>query len=259
MATDKVLIDQLLVNYKKPEDVICENGLLKQFTKSVLERVMKTEMEQHLGYLKSDPVGYNSGNSRNGVTTKTLKGEFGELQLETPRDRNGSFKPMMISKGQTRFTGFDDNIISLYARGMSTHDVQGHLQDMYKVEATPTLISNVTEEVMEEVKTWQNRPLDSVYPIMYLDSIVVKIRENGHIRNKAIYVVTGITMQGNKEVLGLWAGNAEGAKFWLQVLTDLKNRGVTKVYMFGVDELKVVPEAIATVYPKAQVHLCIVH
>ena len=173
MAIDLRLIDQLLVNYKKPEDIIGEHGLLKQFTKAVLERVMQAEMTAHLGYVKSDPVGYNSGNSRNGVTTKTLKGEFGELPLETPRDRNGSFEPMMISKGQTRFTGFDDKIISLYARGMSTRDIQGHLQDMYKVEVSPALISNVTEEVMEEVKTWQNRPLDSVYPIMYLDSIVV--------------------------------------------------------------------------------------
>lgn len=259
MAIDLDLIDQLLVNYKKPEDIIGENGLLKQLTKAVLERVMKAEMTNHLGYLKSDPVGYNSGNSRNGVTTKTLKGEFGELLLETPRDRNGSFEPMMISKGQTRFTGFDDKIISLYARGMSTRDIQGHLQDMYKVEVSPALISNVTEEVMEEVKTWQNRPLNSVYPIMYLDAIVVKIRENGHIRNKAIYVAIGITMQGNKEVLGLWAGNAEGAKFWLQVLTEIKNRGVCDVFIFCVDGLKGFPDAIATVFPEAQVQLCIVH
>lgn len=259
MAIDLDLIDQLLVNYKKPEDIIGENGLLKQLTKAVLERVMKAEMTNHLGYLKSDPVGYNSGNSRNGVTTKTLKGEFGELLLETPRDRNGSFEPMMISKGQTRFTGFDEKIISLYARGMSTRDIQGHLQDMYKVEVSPTLISNVTEEVMEEVKTWQNRPLDSVYPIMYLDALVVKIRENGHIRNKAIYVAIGITMQGNKEVLGLWTGNAEGAKFWLQVLTEIKNRGVGDVFIFCVDGLKGFPAAIATVFPEAQVQLCIVH
>ena len=259
MAIDLKLIDQLLVNYKKPEDIIGEHGLLKQFTKAVLERVMQAEMTTHLGYVKSDPVGYNSGNSRNGVTTKTLKGEFGELPLETPRDRNGSFEPMMISKGQTRFTGFDDKIISLYARGMSTRDIQGHLQDMYKVEVSPTLISNVTEEVMEEVKAWQSRPLDTVYPIMYLDALVVKIRENGHVRNKAIYVAIGITMQGNKEVLGLWAGNAEGAKFWLQVLTELKNRGVADVFIFCVDGLKGFPDAIATVYPEAQVQLCIVH
>lgn len=259
MAIDLKLIDQLLVNYKKPEDIIGEHGLLKQFTKAVLERVMQAEMTTHLGYVKSDPEGYNSGNSRNGVTTKTLKGEFGELPLETPRDRNGSFEPMMISKGQTRFTGFDDKIISLYARGMSTRDIQGHLQDMYKVEVSPTLISNVTEEVMEEVKAWQSRPLDMVYPILYLDALVVKIRENGHVRNKAIYVAIGITMQGNKEVLGLWAGNAEGAKFWLQVLTELKNRGVADVFIFCVDGLKGFPDAIATVYPEAQVQLCIVH
>lgn len=259
MAIDLKLIDQLLVNYKKPEDIIGEHGLLKQFTKAVLERVMQAEMTTHLGYGKSDPVGYNSGNSRNGVTTKTLKGEFGELPLETPRDRNGSFEPMMISKGQTRFTGFDEKIISLYARGMSTRDIQGHLQDMYKVEVSPTLISNVTEEVMEEVKTWQNRPLDMVYPVMYLDALVVKIRENGHVRNKAIYVAIGITMEGHKEVLGLWAGHAEGAKFWLQVLTELKNRGVADVFIFCVDGLKGFPDAIATVFQEAQVQLCVVH
>jgi putative transposase len=159
-----------------------------------------------------------------------LKGDFGQVPLETPRDRNGSYEPKIIGKGQTRFTGFDDKIISMYARGMSTREIQGHLEEIYKVEVSPTLISNVTEEVMEEVKSWQSRPLDAVYPIVYLDALVVKIGETGHVRNKAIYVVIGVNMQGNKEVLGLWAGQTEGAKFWLQVLTELKNRGVAYVY-----------------------------
>ena len=263
MTIDPKLVDELLAGYKKPEDIIGEDGLLKQLTKALLERAMQAEMTEHLGYEKHDPAGHNSGNSRNGATTKTLKGDFGEMPLETPRDRNGSYEPKIIGKGQTRFTGFDDKIISMYARGMSTREIQGHLEEIYKVEVSATLISNVTEAVMEEVKSWQSRPLDAVYPIVYLDALVVKIRETGHVRNKAIYVVIGVNMQGNKEVLGLWAGptgnNAEGAKFWLQVLTELKNRGVSDIFIACVDGLKGFPESIATVFPEAQVQLCIVH
>src|ERR1700674_4795567 len=198
MAIDLKLIDKLLADYKSPEDIIGENGLLKQLTKALLERAMQAELTEHLGYEKHDPAGHNSGNSRNGGTTKTLKGDFGEIPLETPRDRNGSYEPKIIGKRQTRFTGFDDKIISMYARGMSTREIQGHLEEIYKVEVSPTLISNVTEAVMEEVKIWQSRPLDSVYPIVYLDALVVKIRETGHVRNKAIYVVIGVNMQGHR-------------------------------------------------------------
>jgi putative transposase len=263
MAIDLKLIDKLLADYKKPEEIIGENGLLKQLTKALLERAMQAEMTNHLGYEKHDPGGNNSGNSRNGATTKTLKGDFGEMPLETPRDRNGSYEPQIIGKGQTRFTGFDDKILSMYARGMSTREIQGHLEEIYKVEVSPTLISNVTEAVMEEVKIWQSRPLAAVYPIVYLDALVVKIRETGHVSNKAIYVVIGVNMQGNKEVLGLWAGphgaNAEGAKFWLQVLTELKNRGMADILIACVDGLKGFPEAIATVFAEAQVQLCVVH
>ena len=212
MAIDLKLIDKLLADYKKPEDILGENGLLKQLTKALLERAMQAEMTEHLGYEKHDPAGHNSGNSRNGGTTKTLKGDFGEMPLETPRDRNGSYEPKIIAKSQTRFTGFDEKIISMYARGMSTREIQGHLEEIYKVEVSPTLISNVTEAVMEEVKSWQSRPLDAVYPIVYLDALVVKIGETGHVRNKAMYVVIGVNMQGNKEVLGLWAGQAEGSE-----------------------------------------------
>src|SRR6202171_833787 len=259
MAIDLKLIDTLLADYKKPEDIIGENGLLKQLTKALLERAMQAEMTEHLGYEKHDTAAHNSGNSRNGATTKTLKGDFGESPLETPRDRTASFEPKIIGKGQTRFTGFDDKIISMYARGMSTREIQGHLEEIYKVEVSPTLISNVTEAVMEEVKSWQSRPLDAVYPIVYLDALVVKIRETGHVRNKAIYVAIGVNMQGNKEVLGLWAGQAEGAKFWLQVITELKNRGVADIFIVCVDGLKGFPEAIAAVFPKTAVQLCIVH
>jgi putative transposase len=188
MAIDLKLIDKLLADYKKAEDIIGEHGLLKQLTKALLERAMQAEMTEHLGYEKHDPAGHNSGNSRNGATTKTLKGDFGEVPLETPRDRNGSYEPKIIGKGQTRFSGFDDKIISMYARGMSTREIQGHLEEIYQVEVSPTLISNVTEAVMEEVKIWQSRPVDTVYPIVYLDALIVKIRETGHVRNKAIYV-----------------------------------------------------------------------
>jgi putative transposase len=259
MAIDPKLIDSLLADYKKPEDIIGENGLLKQLTKAVLERALQAEITEHVGYEKHDPAGKNSGNSRNGTTTKTLKGEFGEVPLETPRDRNGTFEPKIVSKGQTRFTGFDDKIISMYARGMSTREIQGHLEEIYGVDVSPTLISNVTEEVMEEVKSWQSRPLDAVYPIVYLDALYVKIRDAGHIRNKAIYVAIGVNLLGSKEVLGLWAGQAEGAKFWLQVLTEFKNRGVADVFIVCVDGLKGFPEAIETVFPQAQVQLCLVH
>jgi len=181
------------------------------------------------------------------------------VPLETPRDRNGTFEPKIIAKGQTRFTGFDDKIVSMYARGMSTREITGHLEEIYGVEVSPTLISNVTEAVMEEVKNWQGRPLEPVYPIVYLDAIYVRIRDAGHIRNRAIYVAIGVNLKGNKEVLGLWTGEAEGAKFWLQVLTDLKNRGVADIFIVCVDGLTGFPKAIETVFPQAQVQLCIVH
>lgn len=263
MAIDVKLIDKLLADRKKPEDILGENGLLKELTKALLERVMEAEMSDHLGYEKHDRAGDNSGNSRNGVSIKTLKGDFGEMALATPRDRNATFEPKIIAKGQRRWTGFDDKIISMYSRGMSTREIQGHLEDIYKVEVSPALISSVTEAVMEEVKTWQNRPLEPVYPIVYLDALVLKIRESGQVINKAIYVAIGVNMEGHKEVLGLWTGAvgnpAEGAKFWLQVLTELKNRGVGDVLIACVDGLKGFPEAIEAVFPETAVQLCIVH
>src|ERR1017187_6748300 len=259
MAIDLNLIDKLLADYKKPEDIIGENGLLKQLTKALLERAMQAEMTDHLGYGKHDQAGNNSGNSRNGKTSKALKGDFGEMPLETPRDRNGTFEPQIVTKGQTRFTGFYDKIVSMYARGMSTGEIQGHLEEIYGVEVSPTLISNVTDAVVEEVRAWQNRPLDAVYPIVYLDALYVKIRDAGHVQNRAIYVVIGVNLKGHKEVLGLWTGQAEGAKFWLQVVTELRNRGVQDIYIACVDGLKGFPEAIETVFPQAEVQLCIVH
>lgn len=259
MGIDPKLIDQLLADYKRPEDIVGENGLLKQLTKAVLERALAVELTEHLGYEKHDPVGYKSGNSRNGKSRKNLKGEFGEIELETPRDRNASFEPKIVAKGQTRFTGFDDKILSMYARGMTTREIQGHLEEIYGVEVSPTLISNVTDAVIDEVRSWQSRPLERLYPIVYLDALYVKIRDGAHVQNRAIHVAIGVTLEGNKEVLGLWATGNEGAKFWLQVLTDLRNRGVEDIFIACVDGLKGFPEAVEAVYPQAQVQLCIVH
>src|SRR5213079_2561678 len=197
MAIDLKLIDKLLADYKKPEDIIGENGLLKQLTKALLERAMQAEITDHLGYAKHDQAGNNSGNSRNGKTTKALKGDFGELPLETPRDRNGTFAPKIVAKGQTRFTGFDDKILSMYARGMTTREIQAHLEELYGVEVSPTLISNVTEAVQDEVRAWQNRPLEPVYPIVYMDALYVRMRDNGHVQNRAVYVAIGVNLEGH--------------------------------------------------------------
>jgi putative transposase len=259
MEIKKELIDELLKDYQRPEDVIGENGLLKQLTKALLERAMSAELTNHLGYEKSDPVGYNSGNSRNGFTSKTLKGDFGEMVLETPRDRNGSFEPQIVKKHQTRFDGFDDKILSMYARGMTTREIQGHLTEMYGVDVSPTLISEVTDGVMEEVKAWQNRPLEPVYGIVYLDALYVKMRHEGRVENRAVYVAIGIGLDGQKDVLGLWSSSNEGAKFWLGVLTELRNRGVKEILIACVDGLKGFPQAIENVFPQAVVQLCIVH
>ncbi|TLN00704.1 IS256 family transposase [bacterium] len=259
MATTDELLDALMKDYKKPEDLIGENGLLKQLTKKLLERAMQAEITEHLGYEKNAPSGKNSGNSRNGIYKKSIKGEFGNLDVAVPRDRNASFEPIILPKGESRFAGFDDKIISMYARGMTTRDIQAHLEEIYGVEVSPTLVSQVTEAVTDEIKLWQNRPLDDVYPIMYLDAVRVKVRHDGRVINKAVYLAIGVTMNGVKEVLGMWTAETEGAKFWLQVVTELKNRGVKDIFIACVDGLKGFPEAIEAVFPQTQIQLCIVH
>lgn len=259
MATTDELLDALMKDYKKPEDLIGENGLLKQLTKKLLERAMQAEITEHLGYEKNAPSGKNSGNSRNGIYKKSIKGEFGNLDVAIPRDRNASFEPIILPKGESRFTGFDDKIISMYARGMTTRDIQAHLEEIYGVEVSPTLVSQVTEAVTDEIKLWQNRPLDDVYPIMYLDAVRVKVRHDGRVINKAVYLAIGVTMNGVKDVLGMWTAETEGAKFWLQVVTELKNRGVKDIFIACVDGLKGFPEAIEAVFPQTQIQLCIVH
>jgi putative transposase len=249
-------IEEWLKQGRKPEDV---HGLLQQLTKAVVEAAMRVEMNQHLGYSKHDPSGANSGNSRNGYTHKTLIGDFGEVEIATPRDRNGEFEPQIVRKNQTRWTGFDDKILSMYARGMTTREIQGHLQEIYQVEVSPSLISEVTDGVIEQARAWQNRPLEPFYGIVFLDALYVKMRHEGRVENRAVYVALGINLEGRKEVLGLWTSASEGAKFWLHVLTELRSRGVKDIYLVCVDGLKGFPQAIESVFPKAQVQLCIVH
>src|SRR5574343_1556812 len=254
----EALLTSLLANYQNPEDLIGENGLLKQLTNLLVERALDAEMSNHLGHDKNQPVVNTSGNTRNGKSKKTLKGEFGELPIDIPRDRHGSFEPQLIPKHQTRWTGFDDKNLSLYARWMTVREIQSHLEEMYGTEGARTLISSVTDAVIEEAKAWQSRPLDSIYPIVYLDCIHVKVRD-GSVRVKAVYLAIGLNLAGEKEVLGLWIAQTEGAKFWLHVVTELKNRGVQDIFIACVDGLKGFPEAIETVYPQTAVQLCIVH
>jgi putative transposase len=253
------LLDELLKDYHSPEDMFGNDGLLQQLTKAVVERALQGEMTHHLGYEKHATSGNNSGNSRNGKSSKTIKGKRGQVDIDVPRDRASSFAPHLIKKGQTRFDGFDDKIISMYARGMTCREIKAHLQEIYGVEVSPDLISTVTDSVIDEVRAWQSRPLDSVYPILYLDALQVKVKDQGRVSNKAIYLAIGVNMSGTKEVLGMWASENEGAKFWLGIITELKARGVKDIFIACVDGLKGFPEAIETIYPKTQVQLCLVH
>lgn len=259
MPVTPELLDQLLKDYQSPDDLLGDDGLLQQLTKALVERALQGELTHHLGYAKHAAEGKNTGNSRNGTSPKTLKGKRGQVQIEVPRDRTGEFEPQLVKKGQTRFDGLDDKIISLYARGMTTREIQGHLEEVYGVEVSPSLISTVTDAVLEEVRAWQNRPLDTVYPILYLDALQVKVRTQGRVVNKAIYLAFGVTLDGLKDVLGMWAAETEGAKFWLQVVTELKNRGIQDIFIACVDGLKGFPEAIEGVFPATQVQLCLVH
>jgi len=256
--TDEVL-DELLKDYQKPEDLLGQNGLLKQLQKRLLEKALGAELTAHLGYGKHAAAGKNTGNSRNGTSPKTMKGEFGSLELATPRDRNGTFEPQIVAKGQRRFEGFDQAIISLYARGLTTREIEGHLLEIYGVEVSPALVSQVTDAVCADVQIWQSRPLEEVYPIVYFDALWNKVRESGPVTKVAVYLALGITLAGQKEVLGMWVASSEGAKFWLHVLTELKNRGVRDIFIGCVDGLKGFPEAMEAVFPRTQVQLCLVH
>ena len=253
---DPKLVEDLAKSIKTEKDLA---SLSKFLLKLTVERAMNVEMDEHLGYEKHALDGKNNGNSRNGYSQKTLKGNFGEVEIKTPRDRNAAFEPQLIRKGQTRITEFDSQILSLYARGMTTRDIAATFKEMYDADVSHSLISKITEGVLEEVLAWQNRPLEAVYPILYLDCIVVKCHQDKRVINKAIYLALAIDCEGKKELLGLWISENEGSKFWLSVLTELNNRGVKDIFIACVDGLTGFPDAIKTVYPKTQVQLCIVH
>jgi putative transposase len=258
---DEQLTDQLLGKAQaEGVELLGPDGLLSQVTKAVLERALAEEMTGHLGYEKHDPAGRGSGNSRNGTTPKTLLTDVGAVDLAVPRDRNGSFDPQIVRKGQTRLDGFNDRIIALYARGMTTRDIRAHLREMYQVEVSPDLISRVTDAVVDELAEWQSRPLDPVFPVIFIDALMVKIRD-GVVTNRAVYLAIGIDCDGNKQVLGLWIGptTGESAKFWMSVLSELKSRGVADVCIVCCDGLTGLPDAIGAVWPQAIVQLCVVH
>lgn len=252
----KQLASELAKDIKTGEDL---SALSSQLVKLTVEAALGAEMERHLGYSKHSPAGHNTGNSRNGTTQKTLKGDHGEVRIETPRDRNSTFEPQLIRKGQTRITGMDEQILCLYAKGLSTREIVAAFQEMYGAEVSAGLVSQVTNAVLEQVREWQAGTLDEIYPIVYFDCLVVKIRQDKRVIKKAIYLALGVNLEGHKELLGMWISETEGARFWLSVLTELKNRGVEQILIACVDGLKGFPEAIEAEYPEAKVQLCILH
>jgi transposase-like protein len=258
---DEQLADELLGKAQAGgAELLGPDGLLSQVTKAVLERALAEEMTGHLGYEKHDPAGRGSGNSRNGTSPKTVLTDVGAVDLAVPRDRSGTFEPKIVRKGQTRLDGFNDRILALYARGMTTRDIRAHLRQMYDVDISPDLISRVTDGVLEELAEWQSRPLDAVYPVVFIDALMVKIRD-GVVSNRPVYLAIGIDCEGAKQVLGLWVGpsTGESAKFWLSVLSELRGRGVTDVCIVCCDGLTGLPDAIGVVWPQAVVQLCVVH
>ena len=260
-VVDEALAEQLVARAESEGvELLGQDGLLSQVTKAVLERALAEELTEHLGYDKHDPTGRGSGNSRNGTTPKTLLTEIGAVDLEVPRDRAGSFEPKIVAKGQTRLEGLNERILALYARGLTTRDIQAHLREMYSVEVSPDLISRVTDGVVEELTAWQNRPLDPVWPVVFIDAIVVKVRD-GIVANRPVYLAVGVDTEGAKQVLGLWMGKSDGesAKFWLSVLAELKTRGVADVCVLCCDGLTGLPQAVAATWPQTVVQTCVVH
>jgi putative transposase len=251
------LIDQLDIGVGT--EIFGSDGLVKQITKRLVERALEAEMATHLGYQKGERGPEPKSNPRNGTTSKRLKTDDGEIEIDVPRDRQSTFEPQIVKKSQVRLTGFDDKVLSLYARGMSTREIQGHLYELYGTEVSPELISKVTDAVLEDVQQWRKRPLAAVWPIVYLDAMVIRVRDGGTVRRKSAYLAIGVGLDGRKEVLGLWLEEAEGAKFWLKVITELKNRGVDDILIACVDGLKGFPEALESVFPKTTVQTCIVH
>ena len=254
---DKI-VEELTRNATAAE-LVNDPSVLRELQKRLVEAALKAEMTDHLGYEKHSPDGDNTGNSRNGSSSKKILDANGEFVIDVPRDRNGAFEPQFVRKRQIRMPGFDEKVLALYATGLTTRQIEASLKEIYGVEVSPALISKVTDAVLDEVTAWQNRPLDPVYPIVYLDALHLKIRTDGRVQTRAVYVALGVTMAGNKDLLGMWIGEAEGAKFWLNVLTELQNRGLRDILIAAVDGLTGFPDAIASVFPKTEVQLCIVH
>jgi len=235
------------------------NAFMRVISKNVVETILDGELTDHLGYEKHDQTAKTTDNARNGFTPKTLKSKFGEIDLEVPRDRKSEFEPQIIKKRQKDISGLEEKIISLYAKGMTTRDIQDHIKDLYGYEISPEMVSSITDKVMDRAREWQSRPLESIYVLIYMDAVFLKMRLEGHVRNVAVYTIIGINLDGQKECLGLWISETESAKYWLSVLNEMKNRGVEDVLIFTVDNLRGISEAIEAVYPRAEVQKCIVH
>jgi putative transposase len=253
------LVEELMKVVRSPQELFGPEGLFHQLKAALMERMLEAELSEHLGFEKNASEGRGKGNSRNGYTTKTIKTDTGPVEIRVPRDRNGTFEPQLVAKHQRRLEGFDDKVVALYARGMSVRDIQTHLRELYGTEVAPELISRVTDAVLDEMRAWQARPLEALYPIVYLDALFVSMRDGGTVTKKAVYVALGTTLDGERDVLGLWVQGSEGARFWLQVLTELKNRGVQDMLFVCCDGLTGLGQAIETVFPKAIVQTCIVH
>lgn len=257
------MIEQLKADLSKAktyDDLMGSNGAIKKLIKSSLEAMLESELTEHLGYEKHSILGKNTGNSRNGKTSKTLRNDNGQIEISVPRDRNGLFDPMIIGKYEKTIGPIEDKIISMYAKGMTTRDIQTHITELYGLDISPTLVSNITDKIVDLAVRWQNRPLEKAYPILFLDAIHYKTRDDSRrVSSKAAYTCLAVDMEGKKDLLGLWVGESEGANFWLSVLTELKNRGVEELFVVCVDGLKGFPEAINAVFPKAEIQLCIIH
>ena len=248
-----------LANAKTYQDLMGANGAIKKLLKNAIEGMLDAELTDELGYEKHSSVGKNSGNSRNGKSRKTLKNENGEIDISIPRDRNGSFDPVIVKKYERTLGPIEDKIISMYAKGMTTRDIQSHIEEIYGIDVSPTFVSNVTEKIMHIATEWQNRPLDEIYPIVFFDAIHYKVRDEGRVVTKAAYTCLGININGHKDLLGLWVSPAEGANFWLGVITELRNRGVNDILIACIDGLKGFPEAINSVFPDTEIQLCVIH
>jgi transposase-like protein len=256
------MIEQLkadLKNAKTYEDILGKDGAIKKLIKGTFEQMLEAELTEHLGYEKHSPIGKNTGNSRNGKSHKTIKNDNGEIDIAVPHDRNSEFDPVIIKKYERTIGPIEDKIISMYAKGMTTRDIQSHVEELYGLQLSPTLVSNITERIITLAKEWQNRPLEAIYPIVFFDAIHYKVRDEGKVISKAAYTCLGVDLTGRKDLLGLWVGESEGANFWLSVITELKNRGVQDILISCIDGLKGFPDAIRTIFPKVKIQLCVIH